>query len=232
MIAVVLAKTKMGKNICVGAAEVASGRPLRLIPAKQPDRKYGSWVRFDPAVGDTIELVGSPAPDIQPPHVEDFLVERFNRIGPLGQPLHEWIAKHCKVWTGPPACLFDGCLRVSGRGWRWLSRGPRMPAGSVGFWRLPFGLERADEGGKIRYCHRAGLGNASNINLSFVANDQIPPAVIAPGTLVRVSLARWWSPEGASEGAENEEYEKCWLQLSRVYPVDEARVPTRTDIPF
>ena len=38
-----------------------------------------------------------------------------------------------------------------------------------------------------------------------------PPEIIPVGSLVRLSLARWWKPE------EKEEDKKCYLQLSGWY---------------
>lgn len=205
MRAVVVAKTQMGQNICVGAVAEESGELLRLIPAEAAE--YHSWRRFDADVGSIIIVEGSSARDVVPPHVEDYLVKRYRRTGKRKSNLERWIRNNCEVWIGPRTTLFGGCLRYRTNGRGYLSRAGEVPENSVGFWELPNDLRKQEINNRVRYSYSGRLC----VDVPFVGTGSgSHPDTIVKGTLARMSLSRWFKPEGAEEA-------KCWLQLSGYY---------------
>lgn len=203
MNAVVVAKTKMGQNICVGAVDVDSGALLRLIP--RDGAEYHSWQEFKADIGDLITVNGSKASKVDPPHVEDYLVSSWKPTGKSAKNLHAWIRKHCVVWNGDRSNLFDGKLRFTSYGKGHVDRGDPLPAHSVGFWELPAPLE-LEPGEKKRYV----MNGLLPVSAPFVGLEA-PPAKCPKGAIVRVSLSRWWAPD------DSDMPEACWLQISGVY---------------
>jgi hypothetical protein len=132
---VVVAKTKMGQNVCVGAVDAGSGVLLRLIP--RDGAEYHSWQDFKADIGDLIVVTGGKATSVDPPHVEDFLVSSWRPTGKSTKDLSAWIRSKCVVWSGDRSKLFDGKLRFSLHGKGHIDRGDPLPAQSVGFWKLP-----------------------------------------------------------------------------------------------
>ncbi len=198
--AVVVAKTRMRNNICVGAVDVENGRSIRLVPRERPE--YHSWRSFDAPIGAVVALRCARPEWVEPPHVEDALVDQLKTVDRIDD-LSEWIRNHCDVWTGDRSCMFGGAIRFTSRGKAFVQRGDPLPSGSVGFWELP--ADMAIQGGKEKA--RYVMGDRSPVDVPYVGlNEPIP--VIPAGTLLRVSLSRWWRPDDASMP------ESCWLQLS------------------
>jgi len=203
MKAVVVAKTHMGQNLCIGAVEETSGRLLRLIPTDGAE--YHSWQEFDADIGELIDVTGSTAASVDPPHVEDFIVSKWNKTGKATKNLSAWIRNRCDVWRGGRSSLFDGKLRFTSRGKGHIDRGDPLPANSVGFWELPAPL-RLESSDKKRYTMSGQLP----VSAPYVG-VQSPLQRITKGQLVRVSLSRWWAPD------DSDMPEACWLQISGCY---------------
>lgn len=203
MKAVVVAKTRMRQNICVGAVDADTGDLLRLIP--RDDAAYHSWQEFNADIGDLIGLEGSKATTFEPPHVEDFLVDKWSSTGKKAKDLPAWIRSRCLIWKGDRSSLFGGKLRFTLRDKGHIDRGDPLPTHSVGFWELPAPLN-LEPGGKKRYA----LTGSPSLNAPFVGLS-IAPKQIAKGAIVRVSLSRWWAPDDGSMP------EACWLQISECY---------------
>jgi len=191
----------MKSNICVGAAEAESGRALRLIPRDRSE--YHSWPDFDAPIGSVVTLRGSRAVRVEPPHTEDFLVSAWERSGAIDD-LAAWISGRCVVWSGDRRCLFEGLVAFTPRGKGRVERGARLPSASVGFWELPAPM-RLQSSDRQRYT----LGGPLPVDVPYVGIGAAP-GVLRAGTLVRLSLSRWWAP------ADGSMQEACWLQLSGV----------------
>ena len=80
-----------------------------------------------------------------------------------------------------------------------------MPEQSVGFWVADNALTKKEYNG-VRYNYPNTNGWRS---LKFVGFDT-PVNIIPAGTILRVSLARWWKQDENTE-------ERCYLQLSGWY---------------
>ena len=112
-----------------------------------------------------------------------------------------------KIWRGSTDILFDGHINWTPNGSGYISESGQIPENSVGFWIPDKELTRRDYNEKVRYSYPIRWRN-----ITFVG-FQDPLDSIPAGTLVRVSLARWWSPD------ENEE--RCYLQLSGYYTINQ-----------
>lgn len=195
---IIVSKTRMrGDHVCVGGHDLDERmRSLRLL---QPDgTNMPADARFE--IGHVWELDYQPAPDVQPPHVEDVLVDpsgarHVDSIDPLGAFLRDRVT----VWTETP---FEGKLRRTTSGTGYVPADGPFPSCSTGYW-LP--KDALDFDGDSRYVFRAD-GGRRRIRYVGVADaaDRIEP-----GTLVRVSLARPWAPSNAPRG--------LYLQISGWY---------------
>ena len=82
-----------------------------------------------------------------------------------------------------------------------------IPSSSVGFWTCNTTLTKVVEGKKIYYF----TNNKSKARVRYVGLTP-PQDKILSGTLVRVSLARWWIPQDSDY-----DEKRCYLQLSGWY---------------
>jgi hypothetical protein len=109
------------------------------------------------------------------------------------------------IWEGEPDVLFDGMLKWTDNGSGYINKAA-VPSHSVGFWVPDKELKKSIYYDKPRYSYRSSKGWRS---MPYVGFDE-PIEIIPSGTLVRVSLARWWDREGATEL-------RCQLQVSGWY---------------
>jgi len=116
-------------------------------------------------------------------------------------------------WRGDPDQLFDGFLVIdftSG----YISQAGGIPKRSTGYWLPDKQLILTYRNEKSYYqtdCEMV-IGNKHYrglLSIPYVGFAD-PIQEIPAGTLVRVSLARWWAPRGINE-------ERCYLQLSGWY---------------
>lgn len=185
----IVSKTRMhGDRICVGGHDLDDAmRSLRLL---QPNgANMPSDALFE--IGQVWELVYRPRADVKPPHVEDVLVEKQNAkhidtIAPLGSFLRDRVV----IWPEAP---FEGKLARTDNGTGYVPIDGPFPSCSTGYW-LPEQALRFD--GDARYVFSTG-GSQRRIRYVGVVD---PAERIDIGSLVRVSLARPWSPPNAPDG--------------------------------
>jgi len=198
----IVAKTHMYDRACVGAMIYDTGQSIRLL---QPDgSNQPENTRFD--IGQVWDLELRRRLDPIPPHVEDVFVIRNQYLG-IQQNLVGFLRSKVSPWSGAPPKLFQGLLRFTQNGSGYISRRIGIPGCSTGYWISDHSLVRSTERGKTRYQYES---ESSLVCITYVG-FQPPVDVIPAGTLVRVSLARWWAPEDA------EIEERCYLQLSGWY---------------
>lgn len=204
---VIVSKTHMSSAACVGGV-LANGRFVRLL--NRQGYNQDTDTEFD--VGDVYNIGFTDRLQIRAPHVEDILVHSmeyrhtFASTNDLASHLINDI--NINVWSGSTDVLFDGSLLWTDSGSGYISQNGEMPQNSVGFWRPDRDLNRRDYKGKVRYAYPIRWRN-----LPFVGFQE-PINIIPAGTLLRVSLARWWAPEEEGE-------ERCYLQLSGWYGLSE-----------
>lgn len=211
----IVSKTHMGNGrCCVGGLGVVQGPVLRSL-------------RLLTCEGDKLVLANSPYEigqvwelefkriGIKAPHVEDVRVcsrKLLRQATPeIGKTIFEKVKQPesgMKIWEGPPEVLFDGCLNATDGGSGFISEKGDIPDQSTGFWVADRDLERRDYKGKIRYRYPANSGIRY---IKYVGVKEPDLTIIPQGTLLRVSLARWWQRS-------KDEEKRCFLQLSGWYP--------------
>jgi hypothetical protein len=188
-------------RICVGAHDLSDFKSLRLF---KHDGKYMT-VADKIAVGQIWEAEYRPKRGLEPPHVEDVIVEREGaaRIG-REPDLVALIQQRATVWRTAEE-LFEGRLHLTDAGAAYVPAGGLLPTRSTGYWLLDAPLRRQEYDGKTRFV-RDGVEGLRRISYVGTAASR---ATILTRTLLRVSLSRRFAPIEAHNG--------YWLQLSGWY---------------
>lgn len=199
----IVARTQMGHgNVCIGGYDTGNRRNVRLLDAGGANQSGTCPYQL----GQIWRMSYTPRINMVPPHTEDVLVSSSTHLQLMGQQqLAAYIMQHCVVVTGSSSKLFNGCLQFPQSGAAYISN-DNVPNHSVCFWQIDNDLYYTNTYGKDRFRYFNGVNNTY---LPYVgAGAQV--ATISAGSVVRVSLARWWSPPGQDE-------EHCYLQLSGWY---------------
>jgi hypothetical protein len=147
--------------------------------------------------------------NLKPPHMEDVIVHSKRYVKDLNSDttMRDMVEKNnFNIWTGAPDNLFDGLLMWTPNGSGYISERADIPDQSVGFWVSDRPLRKRVVFEKTRYNYPSSNGWR---NLPYVGFEE-PVDIIPAGTLIRVSLARWWDRNGETEY-------RCSLQLSGWY---------------
>lgn len=190
----------MGQAFCIGGW-TADDRSVRLLLPGANCHPLDTPFR----IGDVWELDFAPREDVVPPHVEDVIVTRGRRAGRIAN-VGDVLRRRVPVWSGEPHRLYDGVLGWTANGSGYVSHRRGLPRVSTGFWLPDRDLHLAAVGDDRHYHYPQRYSR----RLGYVG-AQRAEEVIPAGTLVRVSLARWWAP--VDSGME----ERCYLQLSGWY---------------
>lgn len=197
----IVAKTRMGGGACVGGITLDEGRSVRLIDA-HVEAHQGGGMHY--AVGEVWEVDATPAPSLEPPHCEDFIVQSSQRVGRMHNPA-AFVEQHMPPAIGGLEMLFEGKLQRSANGALFVAASSGLPSFSTCFWRPDHPLRRIETGYRIRYVYEGENGEATLVFVGF----QDPPAELPAGTLLRVSLTRPWRPVDRPD-----EELRCYAQLS------------------
>jgi hypothetical protein len=196
----IVAKTVMGRAYCIGGWTEENQSVRLLLPGANC---HPLSTRLN--VGDIWDLELQRRPDVEPPHVEDVIITNQRQLGRVSS-LRDTLLARVPRWEGSPAELYDRLLGWTSSGSGYVSRDRGIPALSTGFW-IPDRDLSLEEDGKAYYHYPVRYGQR---RLSYVGTEKaIDP--IPAGTLVRVSLARWWAPD------DSEMEPRCYLQLSGWY---------------
>ncbi len=209
----IVAKTRQGSGACIGGITF-EGRSVRLIAA---DAAYNEHAGLEYTVGEVWEVDAAPADHVVPPHVENVIVRARRRLGPMTDPV-PFIETHMPPLAGRPEVLYEGLAQTARSGALYIAQRTGIPPYSTVFWRPDRPLHRVDEGKRIRYRYPVSDDGRT---LAFVGFQE-PIAEIPTNTLVRVSLAHWWRPDG-DETAEL----RCYVQLSGWF-LPKGAVPMRS----
>lgn len=206
----IVSKTRMANdNVCVGGVDFDNKRSVRLMNANgyhesQDECPYDIWDVWD---CDYHSSNQRPAP-----HVEDVNVFNRSKQGVLKSELRSTteLAKLLKqsnipVFSGSLMNCFDGKLKCTQHGTLFINE-ESVPNYSTCFWICDRIVKRSDFKGKVRYNYNDGIRNWG-YNISYVGLAD-PTDIIPAGSLIRLSLAHWWSP------SDSEDEERCYLQLS------------------
>ncbi|MBT9100102.1 hypothetical protein KFZ76_20575 [Methylovulum psychrotolerans] len=191
----IVSKTRMGDYYrCVGGIEIGTNKAVRLL---QQDGNYQSAdTTFQ--IGEVWDIQCTPQIPVIPPHIEGVCVYKQKLIGTRN--VRNYILNSTiNIWRGGIANLFDDLIDFTGNGSGYISHQNGVPRNSTGFWICNTDLDYDDKhysDGMYRIKY-AGLPK--------------PLPRIPKGTLVRVSLPKWWKPDGVDME------ERCYVQLSGWY---------------
>lgn len=201
---IIVSKTKMSSNECIGGIVKDSGQFVRLLNTSG----YNQPINCDFKIGEVWDIDFIPRTNLKSPHTEDVLVTSKTYTKRVITNLVDWITGNFKdkLWRDSPDSLFNEMIRFTPNGSGFINGENRIPNYSVGFWISNKDLTRRDYSKKVRYNYPSSNWR----NIPYVGKDE-PIDTIPAGTLMRVSLARWWSPD------HNDLEKKCYLQLSGWY---------------
>ena len=146
------------------------------------------------------------------PHSEDIRVISKNKAGVLNNEISMLDLLNrvpFRVYQGDILNTFEGKLKCTDSGTFYISE-DNIPNNSTCFWICDKEIRRSDYNGKVRYRYHDGT-RQWGYNITYVGLEDNPAQIIPQGTLVRLSLAHWWSPE------DSDTEERCYLQLSGWY---------------
>jgi len=171
----------------------------------------GNWDQYadtDFDIGDIWNINFHDREDVEPPHIEDVIIQSKNYVRET-ENISEYIV-NCgiKIYRGSPNLIFNGRLGWTGNGSGYIGNRENLPSNSVGFWISNKDLVLDDDDKHYTYESDNQFGASKKFPyVGFEPKiDRIPA-----GTLMRMSLARWWKPE------DSEINERCYLQLSGWY---------------
>lgn len=206
----IVSKTKMANDhVCVGGIDIDNKMSVRLLDID------GSYEYIDTCPFSVHELWGvkyKKHDDRPLPHSEDICVIDTIKLGVLESeiPMLYWLNKiQFHVYQGSILNAFENRLHCTPNGSLYISEGS-VPNNSTCFWICDRDIIRNDYFEKIRYCYDNGT-RKWGYKIPYVGLEENPTQKISRGTLVRLSLANWWSPE------DSDTEERCYLQLSGWY---------------
>lgn len=192
---VVVAKTKWGEFFCIGGIEISTKKFIRLMDLNGGYQPANTSFK----VGQVWEVDYESIPG-RPPHLEDVKILSKSFVNNIN--LLTFIKENCIIWDGGPIGLYDSKLKWK-NGSGFLNDPKDVPQNSVGFWLSDKDLILQGD----YYIYKMFLSDKK-----FKYKGEFDPIPIIPsGTLLRVSLAKWWSPK--NDPVE----ERCYLQLSGWY---------------
>lgn len=206
----IVAKTRMTPTmVCVGGLNLENNQNIRLLRPgstnQTPDTPF--------EVGQFWELDFYPPNKITPPHVEDVIVSCMAYIDTLPE-LRDFLMERVHPWQDGLNQLFNGMLTLDYNNC-YISQARISPC-STGYWLPDKPLTLVLKEGKPYYTieQTIKIGTYSynrGFSIKYVGFAE-PVERLPAGSLLRVSLARWWAPK-------EREYEekKCFLQLSGWY---------------
>lgn len=204
----ITSKTHKGNAACVGGLVLTNNRLVRLL-------NPGNWDQYadtDLDIGDVWDIQFVDRQDTEPPHIEDIIIQNQTYLRDIGD-ISTYL-RNCGVtiYRGSPNQIFGGRLGWTGNGSGYIGNSDNLPQNSVGFWISDQDLNLDED--ERHYNYPAENAFARPKRFPYVGFE--PKVEVVPrGTLMRISLARWWSPEDSDMG------ERCYLQLSGWYGLPE-----------
>lgn len=197
----IVSKTHMSSGICVGGLILRDNRYVRLLD--RGNKNQPNDTDFEIGTVWSINFINRAS--LTPPHIEDIIILNKNFVKNIDDISSFLLGISLIDWEGHIDTLFGGKIKWTQKGSGFIDE-TNLPSQSVGFWKTDKELIKNESYGKIRYDYP----NGDNLrSLKFVG--LIPAIEIIPsGTLLRISLARWWNNDGDTEN-------RCYLQLSGWY---------------
>ena len=209
----ILSKTRMQENrVCVGGVDLDNRCSIRLLNHDG----YHETIDECPYELLTIWEIEYNRTNRRPePHLEDVSVVLRNVTSRCVKPkeLLKLPSYNLHLYRSRLLDVFDEKLNYTDSGSLFINQEKGVPNFSTCFWLCdkPLRKNRYSTPERIKYDYHSDDGRWFHI--TYVGLEDIPD-VIPQGTLIRLSLAHWWHPEGQEE-------DRCFLQLSGIYNVSE-----------
>ena len=199
----ITSKTKKGKTACIGGLVTSNNRFVRLL-------NPGNWDQYadtDFEIGDIWEVSFTDRQDVVPPHIEDIIIHSKTYIRKVDN-FTEFIRNSgIQIFRGSPNNIFNGLLGWTNSGSGYIEDKANLPQNSVGFWISDKNLILDNDDKHYNYPSSDIFLRRRLPYVGFKPKVQVIPK----GTLIRISLARWWKPDNSDVN------ERCYLQLSGWY---------------
>jgi hypothetical protein len=198
----IVAKTHMKNGACIGALDLSTKKNIRLL--NDNDQNQPKDTDFE--IGQVWDLEYHVRQTIIPPHVEDVIVTRKTFLRKQKN-LNLFLLNNVNVWKGDPRSIFDNKIDfpIAKSGYVTKQRG--IPSQSVGFWLADKDLELTILDDQKHYFY---FGDYNDVYVFPYVGYADTNEKIRKGSIIRVSLARWWSPTPNI-------YKRCYCQLSGWY---------------
>ncbi len=199
---IIISKTHKGQAACVGGMIVVNKQFVRILNQGKRDQPANT----DFNIGDIWEVEFTKANNIIAPHIEDIII-LYKRFSRRVSNVSDFILNSgVTIFRGSPEHIFNGKLGWTGSGVGYIENKENLPDNSVGFWISDIDLKFDS----THYLYDSDNFFDPTKKIKFVG-FQSTIDVIPAGTVIRISLARWWKPE------DSEMNERCYLQLSGWY---------------
>lgn len=199
---VIVSRTKMSNGVCIGGYDASNGINIRLLTSGGDNQPATSPYQ----IGQKWNINYTPRPGITAPHTEDVLVTSQQYVGNFtSQQLNTFIDSNCAIVTGSIDLTFQGTLARPSTGAPYVASNS-VPNHSVCFWKPDRNLTLVSAYNKTKYLY----SDAQHESYFPYVGTANPIPTITAGTIVRMSLARWWSAPNSTEM-------KCYAQISGWY---------------
>jgi hypothetical protein len=201
----ILSKTYLGgNNVFVGGMVLESKQYIRLL---NPDG-WHPYLDTEYQIGQVWDIDFQKVEILRDPHNEDVIVKSQSHIRSIDNLSGFILQSGVRIWRGSIDHLFDSRLLWAEAGAGYISELQRnIPTHSEGFWVNDKQLNYERDG---HYLYLPAHRHGSKRKMKYKGLAQ-PRASIPAHTLLRVSLARWWKPEGSVDE------KRCYLLLSGWY---------------
>lgn len=202
----IVSKTKMAQQkVCVGGIDIEKRRSIRLMNENgyHETLEECPYNIFD--IWDLKYIATSTRP--LPHSSEDVNVLQCQKLGILKKDTDviDLLKKMgLNIYNGRLDTVFNGCLKSTDNGSLFISQ-PKIPNHSTCFWICDQDIARKNYQDKIKFNYKDDIYKWG-YNISYVGLEDNPADIIPKGSLIRLSLAHWWSPDDTEE--------RCYLQLS------------------
>lgn len=215
----IVARTRMQqRHICVAGLDLITGELIRLTDHRGTN--YSEMAPYQP--GEVWRIDYQAKYGLTRPHVEDVRILHSSLQEPHAD-IPALLDKHPTLRDGSPRELFDGALTFEpslgldgfdDARTPYLNRRSRIPRCSIELWLTDrfFTKRVTQRDGQPKTYLVGPPPSPADVSMKAPYNGfDDPGLILPPGTLVSVSLARWWRPFG-----DDPAWDKCHMQLCNV----------------
>jgi hypothetical protein len=196
----IVAKTYMKSAFCIGGFEIETGKNVRLLNSNGENQPLDT----DYKIGQIWEIKYSQRNDIVKPHIEDIIIETKNLVK-VQENLKDFLMTKADIWIGSPENIFNDKVKFYIGKSGYVSNKYGLPDSSVGFWISDKDLELTIFDDQKHFYY---FGDFNEVCVFPYVGTQALVDKIPKGSIIRVSLARWWRPNPQIEE------KRCYCQLS------------------